>query len=355
LPEGRYPHPFRQSGRLSPPAHRGARLASSDLAPEHRYAAFREVTRSVFDSAPLCDERAFDFSAEAYPLADLLPLRMAYGPHVRIRNARRPHTEATEQIAVRFHLRGRTAMRVGDYPALIGTDELYIYDVRHEMRFEVSAGETLSVVIPYRRLDLAPFRRTPVIVWPVASPKGRILTDAVMALWRELPGLPAAEADDLAAGLAGLINGLLSSLRTPEEERTVERAALAAMLSHIDRHLHDQSLVASALCRRFNCSRSRLYALFRPFGGVARYIRDQRLERCFTELQESPPRRGQIAALVDKWGFEDHSHLHRAFRARFGVAPSDVVGRGSFARPLSDFPGPTAPMVGRLQRWLGRL
>jgi AraC-like DNA-binding protein len=351
----RHPSAVRQPERLSPSARSGARLRASQLAPEHRYAAFREVTRPVFDSLPLCDERAFDFSAEAYPLADLLPLRMAYGPHLRIRGARQARTDATEQIAVRFHLRGRTAMRVGDHPALIGTDQVYLYDVRHEMRFEVSAGETLGVVIPYRRIDLAPFKRTPVIVWPVASPKGRILTNAVMTLWDELPGVPPAEAEDLAAGLAGLINGLLASQRTPEEQRTVERAALAAMLAHVDRHLHDLSLGAAALCQRFNCSRSHLYALFRPFGGVERYIRDQRLERCFTELLDSPPQRGRITALVEKWGFEDHSHLHRAFRARFGIAPSDVVARGSVARPLPTGPGAIEPAVGRLQRWLGRL
>jgi len=329
------------------------RLEVDDLPREHRFAAFREATRPVFDSVPLGDERLFDFSAEAYWLGDVLPLRMAYGPHVRIRSSRQARTDATEQIAVRFHLHGRTAMRVGDYPAVIGTDQVYLYDVRHEMRFEVSAGETLGVGIPYRRLDLAPFKQTPVIVWPVASPKGRILTNAVMTLWHELPGLPSEEAEDLAAGLTGLINGLLASRRTPEEQRTVERAALAAMLAHIDRHLHDLSLDAAALCRRFNCSRSHLYALFRPFGGVERYIRDQRLERCFTELLESPPHRGRISALVERWGFEDHSHLHRAFRARFGIAPSEIAGAGVALRPAAASGRPERD-ISRLRHWLGR-
>lgn len=331
----------------------GVRLEAKDVPREHRFAAFQEATRPVFDSAPLCAERAFPFSAAAYRLDDVLPLRMSYGRHVRIRGPRQARRDATDQIAVRFHLRGRNLMSVGDHPIVIGPELVYLYDVRHEMRCEVSAGETIGAVLPYRRIDLRPFHHTPVIAWPIASPKGRLLVNAVMTLWSELPTLSGEDAADVAAGLAGLINGLIGSHRTAEQAAVVERATLAAMLAHIDRHLDDLTLDVPTLCRRFQCSRSRLYALFRPLGGVERYIRERRLQRCFNELLTMAPRRGRVTALVERWGFEDHSHLHRAFKARFGIAPSEIAGAGVAVAAAATGERPDAD-VGKLQHWLGR-
>lgn len=47
------------------------------------------------------------------------------------------------------------------------------------------------------------------------------------------------------------------------------------------------NLTPAHLCRRFGCSRSQLYRLFMPMGGVAGLIRSARLERCRDELMNA--------------------------------------------------------------------
>jgi AraC-like DNA-binding protein len=72
-------------------------------------------------------------------------------------------------------------------------------------------------------------------------------------------------------------------------------------------------------------SRSALYRLFERDGGVANYIRNLRLDRCFADLLDSPPKRGCVCRIAQNWSFFDPANFNRAFRNRFGVAPSDCV------------------------------
>ena len=91
----------------------------------------------------------------------------------------------------------------------------------------------------------------------------------------------------------------------------------------IDAELMSSRLQPSQLCSRLGVSRSHLYRLFEPHGGVARYIQKRRLLRIF-EVLSDPNFRETIAALAAGHGFEDPSSFGRAFRRKFGRSARDV-------------------------------
>jgi AraC-like DNA-binding protein len=72
-------------------------------------------------------------------------------------------------------------------------------------------------------------------------------------------------------------------------------------------------------------SRSALYRLFERDGGIARYIRDLRLDMCFADLIDMLPDSGRVRRVAENWSFFDPANFNRAFRSRFGVPPSDCV------------------------------
>ena len=71
-------------------------------------------------------------------------------------------------------------------------------------------------------------------------------------------------------------------------------------------------------------SRARLYRLFAPIGGVADYIREQRLRRCLADLLSAQHVHRQIADVAYRWGFSDPGSFAKAFKQRFGRTPSDA-------------------------------
>jgi len=78
-----------------------------------------------------------------------------------------------------------------------------------------------------------------------------------------------------------------------------------------------------ALCQRFNVSRSTLYRLFEPLGGVRQFIDGACLERCSGELRGSDPRRIKIAEIAAPWEFTEASSLGHRFRNRYSALGVD--------------------------------
>src|SRR5690606_8691975 len=80
------------------------------------------------------------------------------------------------------------------------------------------------------------------------------------------------------------------------------------------------ALGTDTLVRRFFVSRPTLYRMFRPLGGVARYIRERRLLRAHARLREDPD--CTITFLLYDLGFDSERQFQRAFQARFGMSPA---------------------------------
>lgn len=70
-------------------------------------------------------------------------------------------------------------------------------------------------------------------------------------------------------------------------------------------------------------SRSRLYRIFEPLGGVASYIRRQRLLRTRDALSDIADTRS-ISRIAEEWGFVDASAYSRTFEHEFGISPKEA-------------------------------
>lgn len=159
---------------------------------------------------------------------------------------------------------------------------------------------------------------------PVADgPLGALLADYLVSLHRRLPGIPSRDLPKLVEATRMLIAACL----LPEADRMVA-AHEAVSLSLVDRarRIVHQNLAASnfgvpQLCRMLGVSRSRLYRLFEPLGGVTHYIQRQRMLAAHGALSD-PLNNGHIVRIAERVGFTDASVFSRAFRQEFGYSPS---------------------------------
>ncbi|MFJ9607952.1 helix-turn-helix domain-containing protein [Kitasatospora sp. NPDC101176] len=126
-------------------------------------------------------------------------------------------------------------------------------------------------------------------------------------------------------------------------------ATLARIKDHILRHLGDRDLGPERIAAAHHVSVRYLHKLFRFEGvTVVRWIQRQRLDMCRRDLARPAAGRPTVAAVAGRWGFVSASHFSRAFRAAYGVSPSEWSAstaaepalRAGLPRPVA---GPGAP------------
>ncbi|MBW8486814.1 helix-turn-helix domain-containing protein [Actinomadura parmotrematis] len=99
---------------------------------------------------------------------------------------------------------------------------------------------------------------------------------------------------------------------------------LARIDAFIDRRLGDPDLTPRLVADHHHVSLRTLYALFEERQeGVAATIRRRRLERCRADLASPALRHRSVQDVAARWGFASATAFSRAFRAAYGVAPSE--------------------------------
>lgn len=103
---------------------------------------------------------------------------------------------------------------------------------------------------------------------------------------------------------------------------TPESALQEQVRAYIRAYLTSTCLDSSTLQRTFRISRRLLYRLFDDVGGVARYIREQRLEAAHARIIANPG--CSLTRLLYDLGFTSDRQFQRAFRARYGMSPLEL-------------------------------
>lgn len=98
--------------------------------------------------------------------------------------------------------------------------------------------------------------------------------------------------------------------------------------------LADRDLTPDKLCHKVGVSRSHLYKILEPVGGVSSYIRRKRLLRTRDMLADRSNDR-TISGIAEEWGFTDASAYSRMFKSEFGLSPKDAreLGRKGHHHP----------------------
>jgi AraC-like DNA-binding protein len=125
-----------------------------------------------------------------------------------------------------------------------------------------------------------------------------------------------------------LIAASLGPSRDGEEavrHRGLRAARLHAIKRDIGCHLDRVDLSIGALAARHGCTPRFIQRLFETEGTTfTEYVLAQRLVRAHTLLGDPRRRTEKITAVAFDCGFGDVSYFNRAFRRRYGAAPSDV-------------------------------
>lgn len=206
--------------------------------------------------------------------------------------------------------------------------QVVIKDLVRPQRVTYTAGRAITVLLPRAEVDaLLPgtFDLHGVVLQGASA---TILHSHLMSLGKHMANMSAAEAVGAKSATLYLLTASLApSFKSLGLARPRQQGSLLQQAKrHIEEHLGHIDLDAERLCQHLHVSRSTLYRMFEPLGGVSAYVRERRLAKVHALLTDPDGVQGRqyLARIASDVGFSSASHFSRAFREQYGYSPMEA-------------------------------
>jgi AraC-like DNA-binding protein len=302
----------------------------NSLPTRQRFPVWRASLASIFDieRLPSTPMNGFHGELDAVSFGGLFVARTKSVSLLWDRSSSTIARDGMDHFMVQLVENGRMKIK-GDGPErTIRPGQIFIRDLREDSRSETTDFTNLSLILP--RSVLEPFLRAPddqhTRVLSEREPLVALLREHMRSVMRHGPRMSVSEAREVAPATAAMVAACLNAGLEDREGlgEGVGRAMVSLLKSHIEDHLTDRSLTTDRLARDFGLSRSKLYRMFQPLGGVASYVRERRLRYAMSVLMDATQAGTPIYLIATRAGFGDETDFSRAFRRRFGFTPRDV-------------------------------
>jgi AraC-like DNA-binding protein len=292
-------------------------------------AAYEKMMRPLFafEIPQFTRDAPFSSTAEIYCLPDVTVSRTKSSACRFSRTIKTIAQSATDQVLVVCYRSGHFDFETGGGKKRAVADELTFFDLSQELVIEAPAVDNISLAISRRRLE-ALFPVLDHVHGFVLAPNP--LTKVLLGVMEDIlaigPAMPLAEARSIADAIIGLV---AACLETPLRQQVAANAgngavSLVAVKAAIERRLVDSALGPQTLLDEFGITRSTLYRMFEPLGGVSAYITERRLRYAFRRMTDPLEPRLRISQLAFDLGFSHASAFTPAFKGFFGLSPKEV-------------------------------
>lgn len=305
------------------PAHTFSTL---DLEPARQFDAWRTQCGSFVDLIPSAKD-SFGYSARCNvwkigPFA--LCGMVAEGAHYR-RDPAQVRRDALDHWVIRLARRGSFGMRTTRGLATVPAGLPFVFSLANACEVERPESDWVSLVVPRGTFPGLAYVIDRRLHMPLDGSLGILLGRYLDMLEVQLPDMTEADLPRLVAATRAMITACIEPVPGGTEVAApmIEHVRMERARQAIRQNLRSPTLTPKQLCRLVGMSRSQLYRLFEPTGGVARYIQAERLRQAHRVLADSSNRR-DIHEVAEDLGFFDASAFSRTFRREYGCTPSEV-------------------------------
>lgn len=312
----------RDAGRLLRPT---AVTDSGDVEPSRRGELYRSYFSDPLPFSVVVPEGDFRVRIEDWRLPGFVFSVSSIGAYASHWNVRRPPAGNMGLVMVRMLVSGSVTGLFDGRQVRIGPGDIYMMDFDCEAIKLHADCRYRTFYLPHAALGSEPGRLATFRHIQAGSPQGLLLSATIRGFADGLPRTPVGTTRTVADGLTGVFAALL-----PDPDRDLDQADLAggrraAIKDFVTSAPARTPMKAADLCARFHISRATLYRMFAEDGGVDRFVTVQRMRAAYRELAGTTAVRGAVRRVAERWGFEDPAAFSRAFRTRFGIAPSDLL------------------------------
>lgn len=153
----------------------------------------------------------------------------------------------------------------------------------------------------------------------------KLIVSNLSALLSYSANLDNSEINKIARPVIDFIISSIMTTHAPIQPVTVDVRlhVVTRVCDFIQENLRLPALSSDLICQKFGLSRSSLYRLFEPFGGIIAHIRRKRLIASTRMLLNPNCRQWKIAEIAYYWQFEPAT-FNRLFLASYGLTPNQA-------------------------------
>lgn len=297
---------------------------------------YRGACAHLFDITLLVEDDAFYNRMEGYNLAGVVLARCSGVAQRFERKLSHIAADASDSIMAVLELKS-DGWR-GDYDGRTASSDMgaiRLIDMARPFDLVTQTYETVHLILS--RAALEPQAAELDFHGCVASedsPSGRLLGSHLRAIWATAAAMSATDLALAGKASAALVSAVILAHAAPPSDdiRPVERMLLATAQRFVVQNLSEPDLSPDAVRRHLGVSRSLLYKVFEPVGGVSAFIQARRLDQAFDDILSDGAEQQTVAEIGYRLGFRSDAHFSRAFRARFGMTPGRLRTLGEPAR-----------------------
>lgn len=314
-------------------------LSTDLIEPALRNDYWREITRPFFETLLQANdsEVLLEGSVSSRFIGKLTAGRSTFNTQHYRRDRRIIRQGGLDHsYLIQLRLTGTTEADCEGRSISIAPGDVTLFDLDRGWTSIASSGATLSIVLPREPIDkVASGRSLHSTVFKAASPVTRVLADFITSLYGLPTNVDSADTSAIDEAAIAFFASVLEqrALNEVPEDPVFSQILRRRVTEFIEANLTRPDLGPVLLMHRFRISRAHLYRIFAPAGGVATVVRDKRLDAAYQKLTRLSGVESSITEIAYELGFSSSNQFLRAFRARFGITPSDARQEGALSGP----------------------
>ncbi len=309
-----------------PPILKPLEFSTRDLPRKQQFSAWQSYMETVAEYRLPDDKTLADgFPADhvAWNLGSALIVQQRVPAHSYRRSVAKLRASPVDHCYISILRSGRSWTEVDGYVARNEPGKAVFRTLGHPFWGRITDAEAVIVYLPR---DL--FGDSAAILDAannsiLSGNLAHLLDDYISSVETSLSSLVA---EDLPGIVSALRDMVAMSLTSVKHKHVTEQHGMGLMeraRRYIRQHLASPDLTPESLCQELGISRTRLYQLFEPSGGVLHYIRRKRLLAAHASLSD-PANNQRVFEIAEAAGFDTPANFSRAFKLEFGYSPREA-------------------------------
>jgi AraC-like DNA-binding protein len=301
-------------------------FSTRELSEPHQIDAWRDWYADSYEVTPLDGpDRGFAGDCDVWKLDGVALVRASAPPLRAVRTKSLIRRDPTDHWVIAIGERATTGLMLEGDQMSVPAGVPFVLSLGNFVASQRGLDNRLQLHIARDKFNAIAPVLDAALGQTVSTPLGSLMAEYIKLMEGHLPSLTDEDARSLPQGVAAMVAACLapSTERMATAYEQINITLMDKARRCVLRNLRSHNLGPSMLCRELGMSRSSVYRLLAPEGGVAHYVQRHRLAEAFAQLND-PSNTTPVVAIADELGMVDPSSFSRAFRRQFGISPSDV-------------------------------